>query len=47
MDILLDVRGKLRVAKQWALADVIRNQLSLAGIVVEDRPEGPRWYRKQ
>jgi cysteinyl-tRNA synthetase len=47
MDILLEVRGKLRLAKQWALADEIRNGLSRAGIIVEDRPEGPRWYRKQ
>ena len=47
MDILLEVRGKLRLAKQWALADEIRNGLSHAGIIVEDRPEGPRWYRKQ
>jgi len=47
MDILLDVRGKLRLARQWALADVIRNQLSLSGIIVEDRPEGAHWYRKQ
>ena len=47
MNILLEVRGKLRLSKQWALADEIRDRLSLAGIVVEDRPEGPHWYNKQ
>jgi cysteinyl-tRNA synthetase len=47
MNILLDVRGKLRLAKQWALADLIRDQLSLAGIIVEDKPEGPHWYEKE
>jgi peptidase E len=46
MTVLLDVRGRLRLAKQWALADEIRDQLSRAGILIEDRPEGPRWYRK-
>ncbi len=47
MKILLDVRGKLRTAKQWAAADEIRNQLLQAGILIEDTPDGPRWYRKQ
>jgi cysteinyl-tRNA synthetase len=36
----------LRLAEHWALADEIRNQLFRVGIIVEDRPEGPRWYRK-
>ena len=47
MNILLDVRGKLRLAKQWAAADEIRNQLLQAGIIIEDTPEGPRWHRNQ
>jgi peptidase E len=46
MKILLDVRGKMRTAKQWAAADEIRNQLLQAGILIEDTPDGPRWYRK-
>jgi len=45
--LLLDVRGKLRLAKQWALADEIRDQLLRAGIIIEDRPAGPSWHRKQ
>lgn len=47
MNILLDLRGSLRLAKEWALADEIRDRLSRFGIIVEDRPEGPRWHRKQ
>jgi len=47
MNILLDVRGKLRLSRQWDLADEIRNQLLQAGIIIEDTPGGPRWHRKQ
>jgi cyanophycinase-like exopeptidase len=46
MNIMMDVRHKLRLAKQWALADEIRDQLTRAGFLIEDRPEGPRWRRK-
>jgi peptidase E len=46
LKILLDLRDRLRLAKQWAAADEIRDQLVLAGILIEDTPEGPRWRRK-
>jgi peptidase E len=46
LDILLDMRGKLREAKMWSLADRMRDRLLQAGIVVEDTPEGPRWRMK-
>lgn len=46
MDLLLEVRGKIRSAKQWELSDFIRDRLAKAGIVVEDTPEGPRWHKK-
>jgi hypothetical protein len=46
MDLLLEVRGKLRSAKQWELSDFIRDGLAQAGIIVEDTPEGPRWHKK-
>lgn len=46
MSILLEVRGKLRSAKQWELADQIREKLLQAGILVEDTPQGPRWHLK-
>jgi len=45
-DLLLEVRRKLRSAKQWELSDFIRDGLAQAGIIVEDTPEGPRWHKK-
>ena len=44
IQILLDIRHKLRQAKQWAIADDIRRQLLQSGIVVEDTPQGHRWH---
>ncbi len=46
MDLLLEVRGKLRSAKQWELSDFIRDGLAQAGIIVKDTPEGPKWHKK-
>ncbi len=46
LDVLLDVRARLREAKMWSLADQMRDRLLQAGIVVEDTPEGPRWQMK-
>jgi cysteinyl-tRNA synthetase len=40
LDLLLEVRRKLREAKQWSLADEIRTRLTGMGVVVEDRPDG-------
>ena len=40
-------RQEARKAKNFAEADRIRDELSAMGVVVEDRPEGPRWsYRR-
>ncbi len=44
VNILLDIRSKLRQAKQWALADDIRRQLLQSGVIVEDTPQGPQWH---
>jgi len=41
---LLDQRQAARAARDFATADAIRGQLVSAGVVVEDRPDGPRWY---
>jgi cysteinyl-tRNA synthetase len=43
MEILIDLRAKARENKDWATADTIRDRLSEAGIVLEDRPEGTTW----
>ncbi|MFP4148452.1 MAG: cysteine--tRNA ligase [Nitriliruptoraceae bacterium] len=44
VDSLLDQRAAARAARDFAAADAIRDQLTAAGVVVEDRPDGPRWY---
>ena len=47
IDLLVTVRGDLRAAKQWALADKIRNDLKALNIVIEDTPEGAKWRFEQ
>jgi cysteinyl-tRNA synthetase len=37
------VRRELRAAKQWALADRVRDGLRERGVVVEDHPQGTTW----
>jgi cysteinyl-tRNA synthetase len=43
VSVALDQREAARARKDYGAADVIRNQLHAAGIVVEDTPAGPRW----
>jgi len=43
--LLLEVRGELRAAKQWALADRIRDGLAQREIAIEDTPTGTTWTR--
>ena len=45
MEILLEVRKKLREEKNYAVADLIRGRLQEKGIILEDTPEGTRWRR--
>jgi cysteinyl-tRNA synthetase len=47
IDLLVAVRGDLRTAKQWALADKIRNDLKTLGVSIEDTPEGAQWRFEQ
>jgi cysteinyl-tRNA synthetase len=47
IDLLLATRQRLREAKQWALADEIRDRLRDLGVVVEDRPDGAVWRRER
>ena len=44
--ILIDVRNKLRDAKQWSLADHIRDELNNVGIEIEDHPQKTIWRKK-
>jgi cysteinyl-tRNA synthetase len=40
---LLSRRDQARAAKDFATADLVRDELGSAGIDVEDTPSGPRW----
>ncbi|MCX6396599.1 MAG: cysteine--tRNA ligase [Propionibacteriales bacterium] len=40
---LLDQRQAARTAKDFATADIIRDQIAAAGIEIEDTAAGPRW----
>jgi len=46
MKFLISLRKKLREAKNFQLADEIRNSLSEIGIALEDKPQGTTWKRK-
>jgi cysteinyl-tRNA synthetase len=41
--LLVDLRSELREAKQFALADKVRNELAVLGISLEDGSEGTVW----
>jgi cysteinyl-tRNA synthetase len=47
IELLIKVRTDLRTAKQWALADQVRDSLKELGVTMEDSPEGTVWrYRE-
>jgi len=41
---LLELRAEARAARDFATGDRIRDRLAALGVVVEDRPDGPRWH---
>jgi len=43
IDLLVTVRNQLRAARQWELADKIRNQLLDIGVLLEDSSEETKW----
>jgi cysteinyl-tRNA synthetase len=43
MQIFIDMRAEARKAKNFALADQIRQRLGQLGITLEDRPGGTGW----
>ncbi len=43
IDLLVQVRSELRAAKQWQLADRVREGLKELGVVLEDGPAGTTW----
>jgi cysteinyl-tRNA synthetase len=45
IELLISLRNDLRQARQWQLADKIRDQLAASGIALEDTPKGTIWKR--
>ncbi len=45
IDLLVNLRQQLREARQWELADNIRDDLGALGVVIEDKPDGTVWRR--
>ncbi|MFF5701534.1 DALR domain-containing protein [Streptomyces sp. NPDC012794] len=46
VDELVKERDRLRAAKKFAEADAIRDQLTQQGVILEDSPEGTRWWKE-
>ncbi len=47
IQILIGLRQSARANKDWATADIIRNQLTDLGVSLEDRPDGTIWKLTQ
>ncbi|HQW50801.1 MAG TPA: cysteine--tRNA ligase [Tepidiformaceae bacterium] len=43
IDLLITLRTELRAAKQWAIADQVRDGLTALGVEIKDGPEGTAW----
>ena len=46
IDLLVSIRTELRAARQFALADNIRDGLAEQGVTLEDGPQGTQWQRQ-
>lgn len=45
MELILEIRQDARAAKQYGIADQIRDKLAALGITIEDTPTGARWKK--
>ncbi len=43
LDLLVQLRTRIRKEKNFAMADEIRNKLAELGVTLEDRPDGTSW----
>ena len=46
IEMLIEKRNEARKSKDFKMADAIRDELSVKGIVLEDTPQGVRWTKK-
>lgn len=46
IDLLVEVRDRLRADRQWALSDLIRDRLAEQGVAIEDGAAGSTWTRR-
>lgn len=46
VEMIINMRQEARAAKNYALADSLRNQLTAIGIVLEDTPQGVKWKKQ-
>lgn len=46
IELIIDIRHKLRAEKQWELSDMVRDQLAELGVIIEDNPDGASWHWK-
>jgi cyanophycinase-like exopeptidase len=46
VELLIDLRAKLRDARQYALADELRDRLGSLGVALEDTPIGTTWRKR-
>lgn len=46
MELLIEVRAEARKARQFAIADKVRDRLGEIGIALEDKPAGTTWKKK-
>ena len=43
VEVALELRARVRAAKDWAASDQIRDGLAVAGVEVRDTPDGQTW----
>ena len=43
VELLIELRGELRSAKRYDLADKVRDRLAELGVILEDTPRGTEW----
>jgi cysteinyl-tRNA synthetase len=45
VETLLELRGRARAARDYALSDLVRDRLVAAGVEVRDTPDGAQWMQ--